>query len=391
VSYTRYNRLNADGSGRFQRPELEKGRATRSQSALEYVLFGVFGLLLLLAAVALYTTYSPEHKIVPNYFAQGMKQDRLNLLFIGVGGDSHPGGGKDLADSIIFVSLRPSTKQAAVISMPRDLWVKIGRYGTHRLNSAHAIGAQSGYPGEGPGLLCDTVSGILDQPVHAYVRVDFSAFEKLVDDLGGVDVNVERSFYDYLFKDGFTKGPHHFNGKRALAYARYRYILGPEGDNFARELRQQQVMNALRDKLAHRGPADVVKLITAAQTLSDNTQTNLTTAQLVTLYRTFHDIRPASIRHVSLKPFTQLFEVTRINDPGEAVRPRTGDYREFQNLAKGVFSSDAQITTADQIQFENAEGRAPSPGLQPPSPAAAGEGMPNTSSSRRERVARSAG
>jgi LCP family protein required for cell wall assembly len=360
--YTRNTRLNPDGSGSLTPDARETPRATWSQSFIEYGLFALFGILLILAAVAIYTTYDPKHRVVPNTFDAGLKQDRINIVFIGIGGDSHPGGGKDLADSVILLSLKPSTKQAAVVSVPRDLWVHMGGYGTHRINYAHAIGNESGYPGEGPGLLCDTVSNVFRQPVNAFVRIDFSAFEKIVDDLGGVDVYCQRGFYDYLFRDGFAQGWHHLDGKRALAYARYRYVIGPEGDNFARELRQQQVINAVRDRMQRINPQAAIHLIQIATTLSNNTETNLTTGQLVTLYRTFHDIQPQQVRHVSLKPFTELFEVTRLGEPGEAVRTRTGDFRELQSVEASIFASENEIVAPDQIQFA----AAPTP---PPRPA----------------------
>ena len=352
-NYTRYNKVNTDGSGRFSRLDptvkREEPKPTKSQSALEYVLFAVFGVLIVLAGVALWSQYDPEHKKVPNTLEAGLKQDRVNILFIGVGGSAHKGGGKDLADSIILASLKPSTKQAAIISVPRDMWVKVGRYGTHRLNQAHAIGNDSGYPGEGPGLLIDTVSTMFHQPIHAFVRVDFAAFEKVIDDLGGIDVYCQRAFYDYLFRDGFTQGWHHLDGERALSYARYRYILGPEGDNFARELRQQQVIDALRDKLQKRGPQDAVRLISAMSTLSSHTTTNLSTPEMLTLYRTFKDVKRNDIRNVSLKPFTEVFHVTRLSDPGEAVRTRTGDYKELHSVAAGIFNGRGQIMAKAQI------------------------------------------
>src|ERR1043165_3816469 len=188
---TRYSKWNPDGSGRHtSKPDLEKTppKATRSQSAVEIVLFAVFAVLIVLAAVALYTSYySTKYRTVPNTVDAGLKNDRVNIVLFGIGGDGHPQHDQ-LADSIMFVSLKPSTKQAAIISIPRDLWIRIGQYGTHRINYTHEVGNQSGYPGKGPGLLCDTVSQVLGQPVNAYVRVDFSAFEKLINDVGGVDV-----------------------------------------------------------------------------------------------------------------------------------------------------------------------------------------------------------
>jgi LCP family protein required for cell wall assembly len=375
ITHTRYKKVNPDGTGSYtKRPGSEKRpdpKPTKSASVVEYVLFGLFGLLIVLAGVALYSQYDPEHKKVPNTLEAGLKQDRVNILFIGVGGEAHPGGGKDLADSIILASLKPSTKEAAVISVPRDMWVKIGRYGTHRINQAHALGNEGGYPGEGAGLLADTVSEVFGQPIHAFVRIDFAAFEQMINDLGGVDVYCQRSFYDYLFQDGFAKGWHHLDGKRALLYARLRYVIGPEGDNFARELRQQQVVDAMREKLQKRSPQDVMRLASAMATLNSHTTTNLTTPQMVSLYRTFKDVKRDDIRNVSLKPFTEIFNVTRINDPGQAVRTRTGDYSELHSMMAGIFTGKGQIIGQDQIEI------AAHPPAQPaPSPAASPSATP---------------
>jgi LCP family protein required for cell wall assembly len=341
---------NPDGSGRFVRADLGKARPTRLQSVVETMMFVVAGVLVSLALIALYTSFSPSHRIVPNRVSQGWAQDRVNILLFGVGGTNHPRH-DNLADSIMLVSLKPSTGQAAIVSIPRDLWVHISGYGTHRINYAHEIGEQGGYPGEGPGLLSDTVSSVFNQPVHAFIRVDFAAFEKLIDNLGGVDVYCQHGFYDYLFHDGFAQGWHHLTGKRALAYARYRYVIGSEGDNYARELRQQQVVNALREKLQHMQPQQALGVLQAVTTLSGAAETNLTAPQLLSLYRTFHDIKPDQIRHVSLKPLTEPFEVTRLSEPGEAVRTHNGSFQDLQSLESSIFSSEQQVSTSDQIQF----------------------------------------
>jgi LCP family protein required for cell wall assembly len=336
----RHSRLSPDASGRFQLPSKDQPppQPTRSQRGIEIFLFVVFGIALVLGGFAVWSSFSPEYRSVPSHVDDGLKNDRLNILVIGIGGDAHPGGGKDLADAVLLASLKPSTGEAAVISLPRDLWTKVGRYGTHRLNQAHALGERNGYPGGGPGLTADTVSQLLGQPVHAFVRVDFAAFEKVINSLGGIDVECTEPFYDYLFRDGFPRGVHHLDGKRALAYARYRYILGPQGDNFARELRQQQVIDAVRAKVRSRNPQDVARLLGAMSGLSQHTQTNLTTTQMVSLYRQFGSIDQRRIRHVSLKPLTEVFRVTRVADAGEAVRPRGNDYSALQRAARDVFT-----------------------------------------------------
>src|SRR2546430_743959 len=158
---TRYPRLNPDGTGGKAAPTAnpDPPKPTRAQYAVEIALFTLFGISIILAGVALYTSYAPSYRTVPNHVADGLKQDRVNILVFGVGGLHHPS--KDqLADAIVLLSLKPSTRQAAIVSVPRDLWVHLGVYGSHRINYAHLVGNESGYPGAGPGLLCDTVSRI---------------------------------------------------------------------------------------------------------------------------------------------------------------------------------------------------------------------------------------
>lgn len=346
-----FSRLSPEILDRSNRQEEIK--ANGRDRFVEYALFGVFGTLVLLAGLALYASYSPSFKEVPNLVEGGIEADQVNVLLIGVGGDAHVGGGKELGDSLILASFKPSTKQVAVISVPRDLYVRIGRYGKHRLNRAHMIGNQTGYPGGGPALTMATVGEIFGQPVHAFVRLDFAAFKRIIDDLGGIDLYVQRGFYDYLFRDRFDPGWQHMNGERALRFARYRYAIGPEGDNYARELRQQQVIDAVRAKLQQRNPGDVIRLIQMLKTLSDHTDTNLTTPQMVWFYRTFREVERQNIRPVSLKPFMQKFELRSIADPGEAVRPRAGNYTELHILMGNIFKGTEQIGTSEHIRLSD--------------------------------------
>jgi LCP family protein required for cell wall assembly len=323
----------------------------KKSSTGEKVLFAMLGLFVIIAALALYTQISPSYTEVPNTVAAGLKADRVNILVIGIGGDGHPGGGIDLADSILLVSLKPSQKKAALISIPRDFYLKIGHYGMHRLNDAHALGENAGYPGGGPGLTIDQVKAITGQPINAYIRLDFKAFEKIIDDLGGVDVYVYRPFHDQLFNDTFQQGWQHMNGHRALQYARYRYIIGLEGTNFARELRQQQIVSAIRKKMQNLTPAQALRLAMSASSVSHYTKTNLSTPQMVQLYNTFHDMNPANVRHVSLQPMTEIFMLTKINDSGEAVRPRNGDYGPIRATIQNVFNDTRPVVTPSAIQL----------------------------------------
>jgi len=279
------------------RPVYTSTKKNRSR-ATEWFLFAVLGVMLLVGALALYNEYAPKMKKVPNTVEAGFKTDRINILLIGVGGPTHPGEGKDLADAIMVLSLKPSTRQAALLSIPRDLWVNIGRDGVHRINAAHAIGEENGYPGGGPELLRETVEQVLGQPIHAYIRLDFAAFEKVIDQLGGIDIYVYRPFYDFMFKDQFNAGWQHMTGKRALRYARSRYILSAEGNNFARELRQQQVIAAIRDKVRNLSTQQALRLVGIARTVSSYSDTNLTTQQMIELYSMYRGLTDSKLRHV---------------------------------------------------------------------------------------------
>src|SRR5688500_8853694 len=164
----RYSRINPEVSGTFAKRDAEPPRPARRTRAVEILLFATFGLFVVLAALSLWALYSPRWKEVPNRVEAGIEGDRINVLLIGIGGASHIGGGKDLADALILASFKPSTREVAMVSIPRDLYVEIGRYGTHRINEAHRIGNQTAYPGKGPKLTMDTVESVFGVPVHAF-------------------------------------------------------------------------------------------------------------------------------------------------------------------------------------------------------------------------------
>lgn len=343
----RFSRLDPE---KFSKSAGEEPKAETSTRLVEYVLFAIFGILIILAAIALYTSYSPKHRLVPNLVDEGIKNDRVNMLLIGIGGDTHIGGGKDLADTVIYASLKPSTREVALISIPRDLYVRVGRFGRHRINLAHSLGDESGYPGAGPGLLVDTIAEIFAQPIHAFARVDFAAFKEIVDSLGGIEVNVPTRMYDELFKDTFEAGPQTMNGDRALRYARYRYIQGPEGDNYAREVRQQQVIDAIRTKIQRQGANDVLRIVQTARALSRHSETNLTTSQIVWLYRTFKNTDRNAIRNVSLKPYMQYIYIRFPGEAGSAVQPWNNDFTLLRQIARDPFAAKQPVPPVNVAQ-----------------------------------------
>ncbi|HEV3484436.1 MAG TPA: LCP family protein [Vicinamibacterales bacterium] len=335
-------------------------RARKNKTTLiEIILFGLLGVMLLAGGMAVYSQISPSYEKTPSTVPDGFRRDRINILVIGIGGDTHPGKGKELADALMLVSLKPSTKQAALISIPRDYYIRSSRYGAHRINAAHEIGNNSGYPGRGPALVSDEVRQITGQPVDAFVRIDFKAFEKLIDSLGGVDIYVYRPFHDRLFNETFHGGWQRMNGKRALAFARYRHVQGAEGTAYARELRQQQIASAVRDKLRNLETGEILRLLSDLMSISRHTTTNLTSGEIVQLYRAFRDMEAAKVRHVSLAPLTEVYTVQKFSDDGWAVRPLDPSGNAIRQMMKTVFNGTTPIATPDQIQI--VEGVAPQP------------------------------
>ena len=127
---------------------------------------------------------------------QGEKNDRVNLLLMGIGGEGHDG--PQLSDTIIFSSYRPSDGSLAMMSLPRDMTVPIPGYGYRKVNHANAYGEMN-EPGAGPTLASQVIGDVLDEEINYYVRVDFDGFAEFIDAIGGVDVYVDQSFSDYNY------------------------------------------------------------------------------------------------------------------------------------------------------------------------------------------------
>jgi LCP family protein required for cell wall assembly len=212
-------------------------------------------------------------------------------------------GGYWRTDTMIIVTIDPQAQTVGMISIPRDLWVPIWGYNTeNRINTAHYYGDAYGYPGGGPALARDTVAYNLGIPIHHYVRLNFTAFEELIDEIGGIDIYVEQTINDPRYPDEGTgydpfylpAGQHHLNGEIALKYARTRHGTS----DFARAERQQQVILAVRDQVVRLNqlPRLIAKGPEILNTLGDSVQTDLTFDQAAQLARILNDIPPETYR-----------------------------------------------------------------------------------------------
>ncbi|MDQ1374058.1 MAG: polyisoprenyl-teichoic acid--peptidoglycan teichoic acid transferase [Actinomycetota bacterium] len=165
-----------------------------------------------------------------------------HLLFILVAGsDARPG--EDLrrtrSDSIHLLAVNPRTLEGTVMGFPRDSWVDIPGHGAGKINTALQLG--------GPDLLAQTVRHLTGLPVHYYVLTSFPGLTSMVDELGGVDVFVDRRMNDSYSGARFEPGWHHFNGSEALAFSRDRHDV-PNGD-FSRSENQGKLILAALAKM----------------------------------------------------------------------------------------------------------------------------------------------
>jgi LCP family protein required for cell wall assembly len=239
--------------------------------AIRFFFFFIGLLLLALILIKPYYSFVTDtlgiSPIKALFFEDSLKtfDGQVNILLLGIAGQDHDG--PNLSDSIFVINYNLLTNKVTTISVPRDIWSATLR---DKINSAYAYG-EAKKPGQGGFILAKSeVSSIVGQPIHYAAAIDFNRFREIVDFLGGIEVNVQRSFTDKKFPitgrenddcDGdrdfkcryetisFTKGTVNMSGETALKYVRSRNSEGPEGSDFAREVRQQNALEAVKDKI----------------------------------------------------------------------------------------------------------------------------------------------
>ena len=159
---------------------------------------------------------------------------RTNAVLIGI--DTRvPGETAGRSDTLIVLGLKPIDRSAALLSIPRDLWVSIPGVGENRINTAHYF-AELEAPGSGPAAVKQVVQANFGIEVDYYVRASFDSFKQLIDALGGVEITLDQPM------GGYPAGTHLLNADQALAFARDRTS---GGDDFARMAQTQVMVRAL--------------------------------------------------------------------------------------------------------------------------------------------------
>lgn len=293
---------------------------------------------------------------------KGEGDGRVNILMLGIGGAQHDGG--DLTDTMMIASIDPVNNQAALLSIPRDLWTKmpnnfVANY--QKLNAAYESGKYK-YLGKedqrdenhqavlaGFQAVDGTVERITGLPIHYNMVVDFQAFSQAVDTVGGVTVNVPERLYDptMAWENNWNPvlanaGVQHFDGKHALIYVRSRETTS----DFARAQRQRAVLVALKDKTATLDTlANPIKLSELLSAFGNNVQSDISLADMTRMVDIMKQVPSNQIQSVGLTDGANNLVTTGTMNGLSIVEPKAGleDYSQIQEYIRGKLK-DGYIT-----------------------------------------------
>lgn len=285
---------------------------------------------------------------------------RTNILVFGTseddeGGD-HPGA--YLTDSIMLLSVDQNKKDAYMVGIPRDLWVKYGEACQSgyegKINALYQCYSDDGKNDEvGSKALMSKISEATGLEIQYFAHVNYSVVRDAVDAVGGVDVKIEssdpRGIYDPNFDWKCNHKCHmvdykngqnvHLDGEHALALARARNAeggYGLPGGNFDRERNQQKILMALRVKALSAGtlanPVAVTQLIDA---MGNNLRTNFQTSEIRTLMSLGSDMKPEAIHSISLDKDGEL-AVTTGNASGQSIVRAVSGLYDYSSIIKYI-------------------------------------------------------
>ncbi len=281
---------------------------------------------------------------------EGERNDRINILLLGMGGPGH--NGPFLTDTIIIASIKPSTGQIAMISIPRDLGVEMPGYGLQKINHASAYG-EAKQVGSGAEASAKIIEDTFDIKIPYYARVDFAAFEEIIDAVGGIKIDVERSFMDKEFPAPndeyqaltFTKGAQTMDGERALQFARSRHGDNGEGSDFARAARQQKVLLSLKEKiLSFQTLANPIRISKIINSLGNHITTNIELSQIIALLKIGRSADMSKIISLVFDENEDGYLTSGYTEDGNYIlSPKNGNFKEINSAIKNIFEQDGQI------------------------------------------------
>lgn len=263
---------------------------------------GIISFLLLLALTGwMWSVWTRIYDEPPN--ADGYTRDEsiidipgkniTNILLLGIDQRANE---PSRTDSIIVLSINKDTSEVAMISIPRDSRVEVPGRKVDKINNIMVYGGVS--------LTKATVEKLLEVPIHHYVYTNFTGFEGIVDSLGGVSLDVEKSMRVIEPKEvALKKGYQKLNGEQALAYVRFRK--DSEGD-FGRMRRQQQFMKSFANELLQ--TKNMLKIPILFEQFARYVRTDMTITQLMTFAKTANEFELDEITALQIKGRARMIE-----------------------------------------------------------------------------------
>ncbi|HKY52543.1 MAG TPA: LCP family protein [Candidatus Limnocylindria bacterium] len=338
----------------------------RGRHLIDYTVLALVTVALVLTYGTIYRESAPWAAFFARFFAPIVRQqpvplpprgedpapawsgkERLNVLVLGI--DTRDGDRTTQnTDTMIVVSLDPLNQTAAMLSLPRDIY--INRPGTFqgKINAAFAVG--------GPDLARRVTSDLLGIRIHSFALVNFEAFNRVVNGVGGVIVDVRRPVRDEYFPTvdygverlNIAAGPQLMFGDTALKYARSRH----DSNDYSRARRQQDVLGALRAKLST--PQALRTLPTLMDGVATTIETDFDPSNVLSLARTATAIDSEDITSDVLYPCGGDYphcELTLDNDGGFYLTP---DVVKIRDLAASLFYDPKVRQEAARVEVQSA-------------------------------------
>ncbi|HEX6976931.1 MAG TPA: LCP family protein [Patescibacteria group bacterium] len=278
---------------------------------------------------------------------------RINILLMGKSGEGQDS--PDLTDTMILVSISQSDHKISLISIPRDIWIPDLQA---KINSSYYWGKQKSQGSALAGIVLakSTVEEIVGVPIQYGVVINFSGFQKVIDEIGGVDVMVDRGFTDTQYPlpgheadncNGdptlacryqtvtFKAGLNHMDGATALKFVRSRHAPGDEGSDLARAQRQQKVIKAIMEKTL--SPATFLspsKITSLVAILNSSVETDMAAAKAAVVGRYVVDARNNIVTHAVPEELLAEGPKSYLYGYQFVFLPKKGDWSDLQKWVK---------------------------------------------------------
>jgi LCP family protein required for cell wall assembly len=339
-------------------------RRLRGRNVIDYAVLALVTTTLIVTYGTIYRESAPWASFLAKMFAPVARQqvaptpvgqepapvwtgsERLNVLVLGIDTRDSDRTTQN-TDTMIVMSLDPLNRTAAMLSIPRDIYINKPGTFQGKINAAFAFG--------GPDLVRRVVSDLLGIKVHSYALVNFDAFNRIVNGVGGVIVDVKRPVRDEFYptvdygveRVGIAAGPQLMFGESALKYARSRH----DTNDYSRARRQQDVLGALRVKLST--PQALRTLPSLMDGVGTTIETDFDPTNVLPLARTTSGIDTAAITSDVLYPCGADYphcELTYDNEGGFYLTP---DVAKIRDLAATLFYDPKVRQEGARVEVQN--------------------------------------